>query len=79
MASTGVCRTAYSPQIAMPIHVVITIHRLRTLVGKTAPDDIEAAEHEGKLVLANRFPEAYEKYLAFRFPAMNIRATLEVV
>lgn len=28
--------------------------------------------------LANRFPEAYEKYLAFRFPTMNIRATLEV-
>jgi SAM-dependent methyltransferase len=28
---------------------------------------------------ANRFPEAYEKYFAFRFPAMNIRATLEVV
>ena len=24
--------------------------------------------------LANRFPDAYEKYLAFRFPAMNIRA-----
>lgn len=29
--------------------------------------------------LANRFPESYEKYLAFRFPAMNIRAELEVV
>lgn len=24
--------------------------------------------------LANRFPDPYEKYLAFRFPAMNIRA-----
>jgi SAM-dependent methyltransferase len=24
--------------------------------------------------LANRFPDGYEKYLAFRFPAMNIRA-----
>lgn len=29
--------------------------------------------------LANRFPEVYEKYLAFRFPAMNIRAALEVL
>lgn len=29
--------------------------------------------------LANRFPETYEKYLAFRFPAMNIRAELEAL
>jgi SAM-dependent methyltransferase len=29
--------------------------------------------------LANRFPEPYEKYLAFRFPSMNIRAELEVL
>jgi SAM-dependent methyltransferase len=29
--------------------------------------------------LANRFPIPYECYLAFRFPAMNIRAELEVV
>jgi SAM-dependent methyltransferase len=29
--------------------------------------------------LANRFPETYEKYLAFRFPTMNIRAELEVL
>jgi SAM-dependent methyltransferase len=29
--------------------------------------------------LANRFPRQYEAYLAFRFPAMNIRAELEVV
>jgi hypothetical protein len=29
--------------------------------------------------LANRFPEPYEKYLAFRFSAMNIRAEFEVV
>jgi SAM-dependent methyltransferase len=29
--------------------------------------------------LANRYPESYEKYLAFRFPAMNIRAELEVI
>ena len=29
--------------------------------------------------LANRCPDFYEKYLAFRFPAMNIRAELEVV
>ncbi|HEY3759889.1 MAG TPA: methyltransferase domain-containing protein [Solirubrobacteraceae bacterium] len=29
--------------------------------------------------LANRVPETYEKYLAFRFPAMNIRAELEAV
>jgi SAM-dependent methyltransferase len=27
---------------------------------------------------ANRFPDIYEKYLAFRFPTMNIRAVLEV-
>jgi hypothetical protein len=27
-------------------------------------------------VLANRYPGAYEKYLAFRFPAMNIRAEM---
>jgi SAM-dependent methyltransferase len=26
--------------------------------------------------LANRFPDAYEKYFAFRFPAMNLRAEL---
>jgi len=29
--------------------------------------------------LANRFPMPYEAYLAFRFPAMNIRAELEVL
>jgi SAM-dependent methyltransferase len=29
--------------------------------------------------LANRFPGPYEKYLAFRFPAMNIRAELEAL
>jgi SAM-dependent methyltransferase len=29
--------------------------------------------------LANRFPEPYEKYLAFRFPTMNIRAEFEVL
>lgn len=29
--------------------------------------------------LANRFPETYEKYLAFRFPTMNVRAEFEVV
>ena len=28
----------------------------------------------GIAALANRFPESYEKYLAFRFPTMNIRA-----
>jgi len=30
-------------------------------------------------ILANRFPGPYEKYLAFRFPAMNIRAEFEVL
>jgi SAM-dependent methyltransferase len=29
--------------------------------------------------LANRFPDSYEKYLAFRFPTMNIRAELEAL
>jgi SAM-dependent methyltransferase len=29
--------------------------------------------------LANRFTDLYEKYFAFWFPTMNIRATLEVV
>jgi hypothetical protein len=29
--------------------------------------------------LANRFPETYEKYLAFRFPTMNLRAEFEVL
>jgi SAM-dependent methyltransferase len=29
--------------------------------------------------LANRYSDLYEKYLAFRFPAMNIRAQLEVL
>lgn len=29
--------------------------------------------------LANRFPDAYEKYFAFRFPAMNIRAELAAI
>lgn len=28
---------------------------------------------------ANRYPDVYEKYLAFRFPAMNIRAEFEVL
>jgi SAM-dependent methyltransferase len=32
----------------------------------------------GVAVLANRWPDSYEKYFAFRFPAMNIRAELEV-
>jgi SAM-dependent methyltransferase len=32
----------------------------------------------GIAALANRRPDAYEKYLAFRFPAMNIRAEFEV-
>ena len=30
-------------------------------------------------VLANRLTEPYERYLAFRFPTMNIRAELEVL
>lgn len=29
--------------------------------------------------LANRFPDPYEKYFAFWFPAMNIRAELEAI
>jgi SAM-dependent methyltransferase len=29
--------------------------------------------------LANRYSETYEKYFAFRFPAMNLRAELEVI
>jgi SAM-dependent methyltransferase len=32
----------------------------------------------GLAALANRWPDTYEKYLAFRFPAMNIRAEFEV-
>lgn len=31
----------------------------------------------GIAALANRWPDLYEKYLAFRFPAMNIRAEFE--
>jgi SAM-dependent methyltransferase len=30
-------------------------------------------------VLANRLPDLYERYLAFRFPSMNIRAEFEVL
>ena len=33
----------------------------------------------GIAALANRFPDTYEKYLAFRFPAMNLRAEFEVL
>jgi SAM-dependent methyltransferase len=33
----------------------------------------------GIAAFANRRPDVYEKYLAFRFPAMNIRAELEVL
>jgi SAM-dependent methyltransferase len=33
----------------------------------------------GIAALANRWPDVYEKYFAFRFPAMNIRAELEVI
>jgi SAM-dependent methyltransferase len=33
----------------------------------------------GIAALANRFPEPYEAYFAFRFPTMNIRAELEVL
>jgi SAM-dependent methyltransferase len=33
----------------------------------------------GIAALANRWTDPYEKYFAFRFPAMNIRAELEVV
>jgi SAM-dependent methyltransferase len=33
----------------------------------------------GLAKLANRWPDAYEKYLAFRFPAMNVRAEFEVI
>lgn len=33
----------------------------------------------GIAALANRWPDQYEKYFAFRFPAMNVRAELEVV
>jgi SAM-dependent methyltransferase len=32
----------------------------------------------GIATLANRWPDVYERYLAFRFPAMNIRAEFEV-
>lgn len=33
----------------------------------------------GIAALANRWPDLYEKYFAFRFPTFNIRAELEVV
>jgi SAM-dependent methyltransferase len=33
----------------------------------------------GVSALANRWQESYEKYFAFRFPTMNIRAELEVL
>jgi SAM-dependent methyltransferase len=33
----------------------------------------------GIAALANRWPDVYERYLAFRFPAMNIRAEFEVL
>lgn len=33
----------------------------------------------GLAALANRLPETYEKYLAFRFPSMNIRAELRAL
>jgi SAM-dependent methyltransferase len=33
----------------------------------------------GIAALANRRPDLYEKYLAYRFPAMNIRAEFEVL
>jgi SAM-dependent methyltransferase len=33
----------------------------------------------GLAALANRQPDVYEKYLAFRFPAMNIRADFEAI
>jgi SAM-dependent methyltransferase len=33
----------------------------------------------GISALANRFPDVYEKYLAFRFPAMNLRAEFTAV
>jgi SAM-dependent methyltransferase len=33
----------------------------------------------GLSLLANRFQEPYEKYFAFRFPAMNIRAEFEAL
>jgi SAM-dependent methyltransferase len=33
----------------------------------------------GISLLANRFQEAYEKYFAFRFPTMNIRAEFEAI
>jgi SAM-dependent methyltransferase len=33
----------------------------------------------GASMLANSFQESYEKYFAFRFPSMNVRAEFEVV
>jgi SAM-dependent methyltransferase len=33
----------------------------------------------GMAALANRWTDVYERYFAFRFPAMNIRAELEVL
>ena len=33
----------------------------------------------GIAAFARRFPDTYEKYLAFRFPTMNIRAAFEVL
>jgi SAM-dependent methyltransferase len=33
----------------------------------------------GVAFVANRVPDIYEKYFAFRFPAMNIRAEFEVI
>jgi SAM-dependent methyltransferase len=33
----------------------------------------------GIAALANRYPDVYEKYLAFRFPAMNIRAAFVAI
>ena len=40
---------------------------------------VAALPRAGDRALANRWPMAYETYLAFRFPAMNIRAEFEVL
>jgi SAM-dependent methyltransferase len=55
-----------------PIRVFDELHRVARPGGR-----IQLRTPHG--LLANRFIEPFEKYLAFRFPTMNIRAEFEVL
>ena len=77
IAADAVCSTIAIRSLAEPRFSHYT--RVRFRVVHVTLDMWAPFRAIGLSRLANRFPEPYEKYLAFRFPTMNIRAEFEVL